>query len=135
MGVWEACKIKAEWSELAQSKSIYFGAVGGILAKITKSGRLVARNESFQNTCKHWAFNRSLKQKKRGSISFLFFIWWALLQLTSLSLRRNCAHQLMLTGVLPLTFRLFSNLLLASSSYNSPIKNPTTRVGFFIGGA
>ena len=76
LGGSEACKIKAKWSELAQSKSIYFGAVGGIFSKTIKSDILGTRNESFANTCKHWAFEPPLKQKKRGSISFLFLLWW-----------------------------------------------------------
>jgi len=41
LGWLEANKIKAKWSELAQSKSIYFGAVGGIFSKTIKSGSLV----------------------------------------------------------------------------------------------
>jgi hypothetical protein len=76
LGGSEACKIKAKWSELAQTKSIYFGAAGGIFSKIIKSDILVRQNKSFANTRKHWAFSPPLKQKKRGSISFLFLLWW-----------------------------------------------------------
>ena len=51
----------------------------GIFSKIIKSDILVVSNKSFANTRKHWAFAPHLKQKKRGSISFLFLLWWALM--------------------------------------------------------
>jgi hypothetical protein len=44
LGWSEANKIRAKWSELAQSKSIYFGVAGGIFSKIIKSDIMVRRN-------------------------------------------------------------------------------------------
>ena len=78
LGRLEANKIRTKWSELAQTKSIYFATSARHKHKIIKSDILVVSNESFANTRKHWAFAPPLKQKKRGSISFLFLLWWIL---------------------------------------------------------